>query len=99
MDNSEKIKAIIDKILAGKCTDSDVENLRQLLITNSGETIITSGKNVVGKIEGQDIQIGDRNYYTWNDEAIQALIKALRTSQENDFNTDYFRTIEACENS
>ncbi|MGC1245215.1 MAG: GUN4 domain-containing protein [Spirulinaceae cyanobacterium] len=99
MNTADQINAIFKRIAENQQTEADIQTLKQLLESNDSQSIKQLGKYNVNISHGEDIHIGDRNYYTWDDEAIQALIKALRTNQENDFNTDYFRTIEACEKS
>jgi Effector-associated domain 10 len=77
MDNQKKIEALIGKIAEGKHTDADLSQLRKLLSASDSQSLIF-GKNIVGKIDGREIQIGDRTYLELNDEAIQALIRAIQ---------------------
>ncbi|NES70242.1 MAG: hypothetical protein F6K24_36010, partial [Okeania sp. SIO2D1] len=80
MTNLEKIKAILERIVEGQYTDVDLENLRLLLSASSSESLINTfvGKNIVGKIEGNNIRVGDCFYPKWDDEAIKALVRAIK---------------------
>lgn len=77
MDDLEKIKAILDRIAKGKYTSTDLESLRQFLITRNSESFIQLGKNIVGKIDGREIQIGDRIYQGASAETIRNVLKQI----------------------
>jgi len=89
MDNSEKIQGIIDKIAESRYTDTDLENLRQLLenlrqlLSASDSESLILGKNIIGKIEGGEIQIGDRIYVEWNEEAIRKLVEVIQDQSDS----------------
>ncbi|NET14195.1 MAG: pentapeptide repeat-containing protein [Okeania sp. SIO1H6] len=69
---------IIKRIQSGELNDSDLESLRQLLQNNDNETLQQLGKFNVSIDEGKEIHIGDRNYFNWNDEAIQAVVEVVQ---------------------
>ena len=78
MNNQDKIDAIIGRIIAeGKHTDADLSQLRELLSASDSESLIQFGKNIVGKIYGQDIQIGDRIYQGADAEAIRQELRSV----------------------
>ena len=70
----------IQRIIDGTHNDADIETLRQLLASGDSETISQLGKYNVNIKEGKDIHIGDRIYQQWDEESIEALVKAI---QEN----------------
>ncbi|NES92398.1 MAG: WD40 repeat domain-containing protein, partial [Okeania sp. SIO2B9] len=78
--------AIRFRIAEGKHTDADLENLPYLMSANSIDTVISlindiAGKNVVDKIEADyigRIQIADAIYQQWDDEAIKAIVRAIK---------------------
>ena len=78
MDIWEQIQTIISRIAEGKHTDDDLANLRQLLNSDKSERLIQLGKNIVGRIDGEEIQIGDRLFMGWNDKAIEALVEQYK---------------------
>ena len=69
---------IIKRIQSGEADDSDLESLRQLLHNNDNETLQQLGKFNVSIDEGREIHIGDRNYFNWSDEAIQAVVEVVQ---------------------
>lgn len=83
MDKSEKIKAILDRIEQDRNpTETDLENMRQLLTDSSSEHLIQLGKNIVGKIDGREIHIGDRIYGIEANEILD-LFQKLHASTQN----------------
>jgi serine/threonine-protein kinase len=79
MTNSEELSSIIDRIAGGKHTETDIAVLRQVLSADDNRQATTQlGKYNVNIGQGQGIQIGDRTYLELNDEAIQALIRAIQ---------------------
>jgi len=79
MTNSEELSSIIDRIAGGKYTETDIAVLRQVLSAGDNPQATTQlGKYNVNIGHGQGIQIGDRTYLELNDEAIQALIRAIQ---------------------
>lgn len=81
MDVWEQIETIISRIAEGKHSEDDLTDLRQLLSFDDSDRLIQVGKNIVGRIDGENIQIGDRIYQQWDEEAIQALVKALQKTK------------------
>lgn len=80
------LSTILDRIKNGEQTEVDMATLRQLLSVDDAaqeglrqrQIALQLGKYNVNIGQGQDIQIGDRIYVEWNDEAIQALIQVVR---------------------
>jgi hypothetical protein len=73
----EILSAIIDRVATGKETEGDIAFLRQVL--SADRQIVTQlGIYNVNIGQGQGIQIGDRTYLELNEEAIQALIRAIQ---------------------
>ena len=79
MDEREQFETIINRIIAqGKHTDDDLAKLRKLFSSDRSERLIQYGKNIVGRIDGEEIQIGDRLFMGWNDKAIDALLEQYK---------------------
>ena len=81
MDNRDKIKAILSRIAESKHTDDDVQKLTQVLSSIDSRDFRELGKNIVGKIDGQNIQIGD-TYHQSNEEAVKSLIQAIEGNKK-----------------
>ena len=77
MEN-DKLEAIILKITSNIHTEADISTLRQILSDYKNEGLTQLGKYNVNIGDGKDIHIGDRIYQEWDDNAIQALVKAIR---------------------
>lgn len=75
--NTDNLKTIIDRIASKQHTEEDIKLLQQLL-TNNLQIALQIGKNIVNIGEGKEIHIGDRIYQTWDEQAIQALVKAIQ---------------------
>jgi hypothetical protein len=73
MMSSDELNAIIERIASGTQTATDVEVLRVALSARN-QDLRQLGKYNVNLGQGQDIHIGDRIYYSWNDEALSALV-------------------------
>ena len=78
MTLSEELKQILNRIEKGEQTEEDINVLPQLLRDGDRLVAIQLGKYNVNIGEGQDIHIGDRTYYEWNEEAIKALVKEIQ---------------------
>jgi Effector-associated domain 10/GUN4-like len=78
MTNYDELINIIDRIATGKQTEADIAVLRQLLSADDRQIATQLGKYNVNITEGKDIHIGDRIYYTWDDEALHALVCMIR---------------------
>lgn len=75
---SGDLSPILDRIASGSHTETDVATLRQLLSGGDRQIAAQFGKYNVNIGQGQNIQIGDRAYLELNDQAIQALIRAIQ---------------------
>ncbi len=79
----DDLSTILDRIKNGEQTEVDIAALRQLLSADDAaqeelrqrQIALQLGKYNVNIGQGQDIQIGDRIYVEWNDEAIQKLVE------------------------
>ncbi|MEB3220432.1 MAG: GUN4 domain-containing protein [Nostocales cyanobacterium 94392] len=78
MANPEEINSVVNRIAAGEYTDGDIAILRDVLSSNDRQLTLQVGKHNVNIGKGQDIQIGDRIYQEWNDDAIHALVCIIR---------------------
>ncbi|NET14194.1 MAG: WD40 repeat domain-containing protein, partial [Okeania sp. SIO1H6] len=78
MENSINSNEIIKRIQSGEINNSDLESLRELLHNNDNETLQQLGKFNVSIDDGKKIHIGDRNYFNWSDEAIQAVVEVVQ---------------------
>ncbi len=78
MTTPDQLAAIFERIAEGKHTKADIAALQQALRLGNRQDLVQVGKYNINIGEGQDIQIGDRTYVTWNDEAIQALIEVVQ---------------------
>ncbi len=81
MDNSHNLNDILKRIESGNWNDSDLESLREFLQNNDNETLKKLGKFNVSIDEVREINIGDRHYFNWNNEAIQALVEVVKTGK------------------
>jgi Effector-associated domain 10 len=89
MSHSDELKTILDLIATiGSYTTADEAALRRLL-GNSQVVQQLAGKYNIHIGEGQNIYIGDRIYVSWSDEAIQALIQAIRAAQNSEKSGNY----------
>ncbi len=96
MNTADQINVILKRIAENEYTDTDIQYLRQLLISNDSQSLKQLNKFNINIGLNQTIHIHDKTYDYWNDKAIEALIQAVCTSQEPNLNPEYFRTIEAC---
>lgn len=79
MIDPDELSSIIDRIATNNQTETDIAVLRQELSAGDNRQATTQlGKYNVNIGQGQGIQIGDRTYLELNDEAIQALIRAIQ---------------------
>ncbi|RCJ41125.1 hypothetical protein A6770_36145 [Nostoc minutum NIES-26] len=69
--------AILDRIVAGKHTDTDLLLLRHILIVDKNQQLMQLGKYNVNIGQGQDIQIGDRIYKGVTAETIQQVFQEV----------------------
>jgi hypothetical protein len=77
MENSDHLSTILQRIATEGLSDSDKDALRKLFNEGSHQTVQV-GKYNVSVSEGKEIHIGDRIYYSWNDEALSALVRMIQ---------------------
>ncbi len=75
--------AIIERIATGKYTEADLQVLLGALTTSSAQSNLLLDKYNVNISQGQDIQVGDRLYAKWSDEAIQSLIEVIKNQHDS----------------
>ena len=75
--NTDDLKAIINRIANKQYTEEDIKLLQQL-VTNNPQIASQIAKNIVNIGEGKEIHIGDRIYYQWDKDAMEALINLIR---------------------
>ncbi|HEY9691091.1 MAG TPA: GUN4 domain-containing protein [Oculatellaceae cyanobacterium] len=73
-----KENALIGRIAVGKYTEDDLQVLLRALSTSKDQNILQLGKYNVNIGQGNEIHIGDRIYFEWNEEAIQKLVEVIR---------------------
>lgn len=78
MTHLEHLKQILNRVEKGQQTHEDITFLRQLLLAGDSLVVQQLGKYNVNIGEGKEIHIGDRIFYQWDEEAIQALVKAIQ---------------------
>ena len=78
MTNPDELSSIIDRIATDKQTEADIAVLRQVLSGGDRQIATQLGKYNVNIGQGQGVQIGDRTYIELNDEAMQALVRAIQ---------------------
>lgn len=78
MANFNNINSLINRIADGEYTDADITALRNMLSSSDAQALIQLGKYNVNITDGKEIHIGDRIYQQLNEEAIQALVKAIQ---------------------
>jgi serine/threonine-protein kinase len=78
MTISENLNQILNRIKKGQQTDEDIAVLLQGLLAEDGQVATQLGKYNVNIGEAKDIQIGDRTYLEFNNEAMQALIRTIQ---------------------
>ncbi len=79
---SGDLSPILDRIASGLHTEADAATLRQLLSTGERQIAAQFGKYSVNVGQGQNIQIGDRIYGEFNNEAMHALLRAMPKSAQ-----------------
>ncbi len=89
MTHSEHLKQILNRVQKGQQTDEDISILRQQLLAGDRQAAIQLGKYNVNIGEGQGIQIGDRIYNQWDEQAIQALVKAIQQATPKNVPTQF----------
>ena len=79
---SENLKQILNRIEKGQQTDDDMTILRQQLEDGERQLSIQLGKYNINIGEGKEIYIGDKICYTWNDEALDALVRKIQLAKK-----------------
>jgi hypothetical protein len=93
---SDELIGILDRIAKGQHTDADIVSLCQILGWSDRKTKQQLGKYNINIGEGKDIYIGDRNYISWNEKSIQALIQAIRNPHNTEKTEAYLQTEIPC---
>jgi hypothetical protein len=70
---SDELIVILDRIVNGQFTDTDLATLRQFLESGDRQLMLQLGKYHVNIGEGKDIHIGNKVYQELNEETIQAI--------------------------
>jgi Effector-associated domain 10 len=105
MSHPDELKAILDRIATDTHTATDVAALRRLLSDGNYPVVQQlDGKYNIHIGQGQNIYIGDslaatlreRIYPSGSDEAIQALIQAIRADQNSEKSGNYVRPESLC---
>lgn len=78
MTSTERLQQILHRVEKGQQTNEDITFLRQLLLAGDRQFVQQLGKYNVNIGEGKEIHIGDRIYQQWDEQAIQALVKAIQ---------------------
>jgi len=77
----DELKQIIDQITQGQHTEAVLSKLCQALGSADNQQFsLQLGKYNVNIGNGKEINIGDHTYNQWTEEAIEALVKVLRSS-------------------
>lgn len=78
---SDQLATIVERISQDKHTEADVSVLQQLLAAGESPELLQLGKYNINIGQGQDIQIGDRTYVDWNEDAMTALLAVVQEQQ------------------
>ena len=89
MANPEEINSILNGIVAGEYTDADIAVLREVLSSGNNQVTLQLGKYNVNIGDGKEIYIGDSIYQQWDEEAIQALLKAIQQATPENVPTQF----------
>lgn len=89
MANPEEINSILNRIEAGEHTDADITILRKILSSGDRQIASQLGKYNVNIKDGKEIHIGDCIYNQWDEEAIQALLKAIQQATPKNVPTQF----------
>ena len=82
MATPEDLNAILERIGLGTQTKADIEIL-QFALTNREHGVLQLGQYNINIGRGQNIQIGDRTFPAWNEEAVQALVQTIHSGQKH----------------
>lgn len=78
MANPNDINSVINRIADGEHTDADIAVLREVLSSRDTQAVTQLGKYNIKIGLAQGVQIGDSTYLELNNEAMQALIRAIQ---------------------
>ncbi|MBD2607389.1 hypothetical protein H6G81_23395 [Scytonema hofmannii FACHB-248] len=78
MADQNNLNDILERILKGSQTEDDIEQLRRSLSDGGRQIASQLGKYNVNIGEGKEIHIGDRIDNQWDNEAMEALVKAIQ---------------------
>ena len=74
---SKEKKELLKRIEIGEQTPEDLEFLRNLLLNNDNQTKTRLAKYDINIECGENIHVGDRIYYSLNEEAIRAILQKI----------------------
>lgn len=78
MSRLDALEEILNRIEQKQHTDEDIQSLRQFLSASDREVAERFAKYNVNIGEGNNIEIGDRTYVEWNQEAVRELIEQIQ---------------------
>jgi hypothetical protein len=77
--NTDNLEGIINRIASKQHTEEDIKLLQKLLTDNS-QVALQISKNIVNIGEGKEIHVGERIYQQWDEDAMEALVKAIQAT-------------------
>ena len=89
MANPEEINNVLNRIEAGEHTDADIAILRKVISSGDRQVASQLGKYNVNIGDGKEIHIGNCIYNQWDDQAIQALLKAIQQTTPKNVPTQF----------
>ena len=89
MANPEEINNVLNRIVAGEHTDADIAILRKVISSGDRQVASQLGKYNVNIGDGKEIHIGNCIYNQWDDQAIQALLKAIQQTTPKNVPTQF----------
>ncbi|GJD19103.1 hypothetical protein RIVM261_040590 [Rivularia sp. IAM M-261] len=89
MSNSEDINNVINRIATGEHTDADITVLREVFSSGDRQVALQLGKFNVTIGQGERIHIGNNIYQQWDEQAIQALVKAIQQAMPKNVPTQF----------
>lgn len=69
------LNALLERVKNGQTTEADVDTLHQWLSVDAERSVVQIGKYNINLEQGQNIQIGDRNYQGADAETIRELLQ------------------------
>ncbi|MBF2014849.1 MAG: ATP-binding protein [Rivularia sp. T60_A2020_040] len=89
MTNPEEINNVLNRIEAGEHTDADIAILRKVLSSGDRQVASQLGRYNVNIKNGKGIHIGDCIYNQWDEQTIQALVKAIQQTTPKNVPTQF----------